>query len=196
MLAVGDRQMRRIITETHGASPKALAVKYRSLRAAALLATRGPPAMDRAIAALNAIHAAGHHVIVSSDRPPATTQRATLDWLAKWRVSCDEVRLLGRGGKRQVLAAYGPDNPAVLIDDDPAKALTVARPGVQVWSPQRPWTPAAWQRYPNYWVFPSWTAVLERLGVPTDVPIPQFSRAAGPADTPHGEPATTHSEAP
>lgn len=149
-----------------------------------------------AIAALNAIHAAGHHVIVSSDRPPATTERATLDWLTKWRVAHDEVRLLGRGGKRQVLAAYGPDNPAILIDDDPAKALTVARAGVQVWSPQRPWTPANWARYPNYWVFPSWTAVLERLGVDPDVPIPQFSRAAGPADTPHGEPATTHSEAP
>lgn len=148
-----------------------------------------------AIAALGALREAGHHVIVSSDRPPDTTRQATADWLAKWRVAHDEVQLLGKGGKRRILAAYGPDNPAILLDDDPAKALTVARPGVQVWSPARPWTPASWRRYPNYWVFPSWTAVLERLGVDTDVPIPQFSRGAGPADTPQGGPATTHSEA-
>lgn len=147
-----------------------------------------------AIAALTALHDAGYHVIVSSDRPPDTTAAATGAWLAKWRVPHDEVRLLGRGGKKQVLSTYGPHKPAILFDDDPAKAVTVARDGVQVWSPARPWTPKNWHRYPNYWVFPSWDAVLDRLGVDPDVPIPQFSRAAGPALQPNAPTVSTHSE--
>lgn len=147
-----------------------------------------------AIAALDAMHRDGLHIIVSSDRPAQTTRQATTEWLGKWRVPFDELRLEGRGGKRKVLSAYGPARPAILIDDDPAKALTIARPGVQVWSPTRPWTPANWQRYPNYWVFPSWDAALERLAVDPDVPIPQFSTEAGPADTPSAVGITTHSE--
>lgn len=147
-----------------------------------------------AIAALDGLHAAGLHIIVSSDRPPATTAQATTAWLNKWRVPYDELRLEGRGGKVKILSAYGPSNPAVLIDDDPAKALTVVHPGVQVWSPERPWTPTNWQRYPGYWVFPSWDAVLQRLGVDPDVPIPQFSRPAGPASKPQAQSISTHSE--
>lgn len=147
-----------------------------------------------AIAALTALHAAGLHVTVASDRPPETTRQATMAWLSKWRVPSDEVVLNGRGGKVATLAPYGPQRPAVLIDDDPAKALTVARPGVQVWSPQRPWTPQSWRRYPNYWVFPSWAAALDRLGVSPDVPIPQFSREPGPADKPQAPEVSLHSD--
>jgi hypothetical protein len=35
---------------------------------------------------------------------------------------------------------YGESHPAVLIDDDPLKAVSVPRPGVQVWMPLRPYT--------------------------------------------------------
>lgn len=140
------------------------------------------------IGALNAIHAAGYHVIISSDRP-TTAQTATRRWLARWRVAHDEVILAGKGGKRRVLADYGPDDPAVLIDDDPTKAITVARPGVEVWAPTRPWIPTS--SYPNWWVFGSWAQVLARLGVDHDVSIPMFSTDSpanpGVPSSPRGE---------
>lgn len=50
MLDVGDRHMRRIVMESHGAAPKALAMKYRALRAAAAIAVHGSPALERAVA--------------------------------------------------------------------------------------------------------------------------------------------------
>lgn len=138
-----------------------------------------------AIAALGAMHLDGYHVVVSSDRP-AHTRPETDRWLANWRVAHDEAVINGPGSKKAVLAAHGPDNPAVLFDDDPSKATTIARPGVEVWSPMRPWTLKNWQRYPHYWVFPDWTAVLDRLGVNAEAAIPQFSQTAGPAYALHG----------
>jgi AraC-like DNA-binding protein len=41
-LGCGERHMRRLVTVSHGASPKTLAIKYRALRAAAALAVNGP----------------------------------------------------------------------------------------------------------------------------------------------------------
>lgn len=116
-----------------------------------------------AIDALGAIRAAGLHTVVASDRAPDPTRVTTERWLKRWDVSYDELGLYGRGGKQRILAEYGPEHPAILIDDDPAKAVTIARPGVQVWSPRRPWTPIDCHTYPNYWVFDSWTQVLDRL---------------------------------
>lgn len=134
-----------------------------------------------AIAALNAIHAGGYEVIVSSDRPPATTRLVTEQWLDKWRVAHDEIILRGKGGKLSIAEEHGPGDPLILIDDDPRKMQTVPRPGVEVWAPQRPWTPKNWRDYDGVWVFEQWADVLKRLGLPTDVPVPQFSRCAGPA---------------
>jgi AraC-like DNA-binding protein len=49
-LGVGSRQMRRLCLDLHGLSPKALAMKYRALRAAAGMAVRGPDAVSAALA--------------------------------------------------------------------------------------------------------------------------------------------------
>lgn len=119
------------------------------------------PDLD-AIAALAAIRDAGHRVIVSSDRP-ATLAGATVAWLDQWQVPRDGIRLDGPGSKRAALTSCGPTSPAVLVDDDPRKWLTVARPGVQVWTPRRPWTPDEWQRYPGVRVFTDWAQPLEWL---------------------------------
>lgn len=134
--------------------------------------TRGPwianLAPDHAaISALAAVRAAGSPVVVSSDRP-AQVAEATAAWLDYWRVPRDSTVLNGPGSKSTALAGCGPDRPGVLIDDDPRKWLTVARAGVEVWTPSRPWTPAGWQRYPNVRVFTTWDQVLGWLGVSSD----------------------------
>jgi 5' nucleotidase, deoxy (Pyrimidine), cytosolic type C protein (NT5C) len=131
--------------------------------------TRGPwianLAPDRAAsAALGRIHDAGHRVLIASDRPPQSAE-ATASWLDANRVPRDGQILEGPGSKGRALAANGPASPAVLIDDDPSKWLTIARPGVEVWSPMRPWTPQSWRQYPNVRVFSDWSEVLGRLGI-------------------------------
>ncbi len=49
-LDVGSRHLRRLTLEHYGASPKTLAMKYRALRAAADMASRGTTAMEQALA--------------------------------------------------------------------------------------------------------------------------------------------------
>lgn len=117
-----------------------------------------------ALDALDTLHTAGFELTVCTERPD-TAQTATSRWLSTWDVPHDRFAMPGRGGKPGVLAPYGPTNPAVLIDDDPSKWLTVARGGVPVWTPSRPWTPANWQHYPNVWVFTAWDELVSRLGV-------------------------------
>jgi hypothetical protein len=122
-------------------------------------------APDReAMRALAAIRDTRHRVLVASDRP-ATVADATAKWLDANQVPRDGQVLGGPGSKRTALAANNPASPAVLIDDDPAKWLTIARPGVEVWCPQRPWTPASWRQYPNVRVFTDWAEVLGRLRI-------------------------------
>ncbi len=133
-----------------------------------------------AIAALGAASRAGYWIIVSSDRPPATAGAVTAAWLEKWRVPHDRIELRGKGGKLAIAESYGLERPLILIDDDPRKMETVARPGVEVWAPQRPWTPEP-PLPPHCWVFERWADALSRLGVTSLVPVPQFSRDAGPA---------------
>lgn len=115
-----------------------------------------------AIAALGKIRAAGHKVIVSSDRRPELAD-ATREWLAAHAVPMDGTVLNGPGSKRAALAQCTPDDPGVLIDDDARTWLTVARPGVTVWTPQRPWTPASWRQYPGVRVFGTWAEPVGRL---------------------------------
>ena len=118
----------------------------------------------KAVAAVNAIHAAGCPVTVASDRNPLIAD-ATRDWLDSWGVQRDGSVLEGPGSKRAALASCGPGSPGILVDDDPRQWLLTARAGVEVWSPRRPWTPAGWASYRGVWVFDSWTEVLERLDV-------------------------------
>jgi hypothetical protein len=117
-----------------------------------------------AIGALRTIRDAGNRVVIASDRPAAAAQ-ATTTWLDQYGVPRDGQVLQGPGSKRTALAASGPASPAVLIDDDPAKWLTIARPGVQVWCPARPWTPPTWRQYPNVRVFTDWAEVLAGRGI-------------------------------
>lgn len=117
-----------------------------------------------ALDSLDVLHDAGFEVLVCTERPLAA-HTATAAWLSDWDVSHDELLMPGPGGKPAALAGYGPDNPAVLLDDDPSKWLTVARPGVPVWTPRRPWTPTTWARYENVWVFDRWDELVSRLGI-------------------------------
>lgn len=122
-------------------------------------------APDReAISALRLIRGHGHRVVISSDRHPAEAT-TTVRWLDANNVPRNGQVLNGPGSKRAVLAANGPANPGILIDDAPEKWLTIARPGVEVWCPRRPWTPPSWRQYPNVHVFDDWAEVLGRLGI-------------------------------
>lgn len=122
-------------------------------------------APDRdALMALRKIHEARHRVVIASDRPPVVA-KATARWLDSNAVLRDGQVLDGPGSKRTVLASSGQGVLAVLLDDDPAKWLTIARPGVEVWCPRRPWTPQGWRQYPNVRVFTDWAEVLGRLGI-------------------------------
>jgi hypothetical protein len=116
-----------------------------------------------AITALNAIGTSGSTVAVASGRPPVIAQ-ATTAWLDANGVQRDRDVLQGPGSKQAALSGCSPRKPGLLIDDDPCQWLTIARPGVQVWSPRRPWTPAGWQSYPNVRVFTSWSEPLSWLG--------------------------------
>jgi len=111
----------------------------------------------RAIDALRELRDDGLHVTIASDRP-AAAKDVTVQWLDQWDVGYDAAVLDGPGSKQKALTP-----PAVLIDDDPAKWITVARDGVDVFSPARPWTPPSWQNYPHVWVFTDWGDVVERL---------------------------------
>ncbi|WAL67137.1 hypothetical protein ORV05_04935 [Amycolatopsis cynarae] len=116
-----------------------------------------------AISAINTLHGQGYRVLATSDRPQAVAE-PTRRWLEQWGVEVDEVLLYGPGSKQRVIRDEGFDarNPAILIDDDPAKAL-LARPGVAVWSPLRPWSLPGDVPIHDYWIFPSWDAALDRL---------------------------------
>lgn len=119
---------------------------------------------QQAIAALTTIRRAGHRITIATDRAAATAATTTR-WLDAHQVPRDRQAIEGPGSKRQALAANGPASPAICVDDDPSKWLTLARPGVEVWCPRRPWTPATWRQYPNVRVFTDWAEVLGRLGI-------------------------------
>lgn len=115
-----------------------------------------------AIGGLRALTAAGYHVVASSDRP-AQMQQVTANWYAQWGVPYAELYINGPGSKAQMAARYDAANPCILIDDNPNNA-SLARPGVQVWLPYRPWTPPGLAG-PYTWVFHSWNEALARLGL-------------------------------
>lgn len=83
---------------------------------------------------------AGYGVTICTERPPALAD-VTRAWLAYWGVpGAEDAQVVGPGGKEALLAPYGNGNPALLVDDAPENEA-LARPGVQVWVPPRPWTP-------------------------------------------------------
>lgn len=97
---------------------------------------------------------AGYSVQVVTERPPEL-QDVTQDWVRGWGGPPCPVHAVGHGQKALWLPArYSQDRPAVLIDDDPAKQVTVAQPGIDVWAPRRPAVPQV-QR-PFVRLFPDW----------------------------------------
>ena len=94
----------------------------------------------RAVRLARKAAAAGIDVTVCTERPPSLAA-VTRAWLAYWDVpGAQDAQVVGPGGKEALLAPYGKGNPALLVDDAP-KNEALARPGVQVWVPPRPWTP-------------------------------------------------------
>lgn len=94
----------------------------------------------RAIRVLAKAVKAGYPVTVCTERPPELAG-VTRAWLAYWAVpGAADAQVTGPGGKDPLLASYGEGNPALLVDDAP-KNEALARPGVEVWVPPRPWTP-------------------------------------------------------
>jgi hypothetical protein len=117
-----------------------------------------------AIVAINTLVDSGFDVTIGSDRP-ASSASATKEWLEQWKVKYSDLALNGPGSKNDYAKSYGTEAPCIVVDDDARKWLTIARAGVSIWSPKRPWTPVNWQNYPNVWVFTDWDQVLMRLGV-------------------------------
>lgn len=114
----------------------------------------------RAVRVLAKAAKAGYQVTVCTERPPELAA-LTRAWLAYWQVPAASTALaVGPGGKADVLAPFGEDNPAVLIDDNPANS-TLVRPGVQVWQPARPWNDGSG----GVTRFTDWRDVCKALGL-------------------------------
>lgn len=116
----------------------------------------------RAIRVLAKAAKAGLTVTVCTERDPALTA-LTRAWLIYWQVPHTALAVVGPGGKKDLLASHGEDDPALLVDDSPVNE-GLARPGVEVWAPLRPWTP---QDGPPAGVtrFGDWRDVRKRLGL-------------------------------
>ncbi len=106
---------------------------------------------------------AGFQCEVVTERDPSTRD-ATADWLDDWGGPSVPVTAVGHGNKPAYLGArYGPGNPAVLLDDNPAAQLTIARHGISVWAPDRPYTPTLARDHVRF--FRTWHAARFWLGL-------------------------------
>jgi len=106
---------------------------------------------------------AGYECCVATERDPSLKE-ATARWLHDWGAPPVEVHATGHGQKPAFMAGrYGPARPAVLIDDSPLAQVSIAGPGVQVWSPQRPYTPGMARDHVR--VFAGWPVARYWLGL-------------------------------
>jgi hypothetical protein len=106
---------------------------------------------------------AGYGITVCTERDPSLTD-VTRAWLAYWQIpGAGQAAVVGPGGKEALLERHGAGDPAVLIDDSPHNEA-LARPGVSVWVPPRPWTPAG-DPSPGVWRFTEWRDVRKKLGL-------------------------------
>lgn len=99
----------------------------------------------RALDTMRDAQAAGYPCVVVTERAPDLAAR-TAAWLTGWGMADHPpVYAVGTGSKpawiRARFGTSGPEEPApaVLIDDNPVTRLTVARDGVDVWLPARPY---------------------------------------------------------
>lgn len=106
---------------------------------------------------------AGFSVSVATERAPELAD-ATTGWLHDWGAPPVPVHAVGSGQKPTWMAArYGVGRTAVLIDDNPAAAVTIARDGIEVWAPARPYTPVITRD--NVRRFTTWADVRHWLGL-------------------------------
>lgn len=113
-----------------------------------------------AIQSINRLMDAGYDVVIATDRP-VSAEGITARWLDRWSVKFNDLKV-GPGGKDALAQAHGPENPMILFDDSPER-LHLARPGVQVWQPKRPWTVRTDSDYVT--VFDDWAKMLAAMGV-------------------------------
>lgn len=117
----------------------------------------------RAVDCLTDAWNAGFSCSVVTERAPELAD-ATAQWLQDWGAPPVPVHAVGSGQKPTWMAArYGPGRSAVLIDDNPAAQVTIARDGVEVWAPARPYVPVITRD--NVRRFTSWDDVRRWLGL-------------------------------
>lgn len=102
----------------------------------------------------------GYVVMIASARSPSLLGTTT-EWLSRWRVPYDGLNLLGPKRKPDWMRGkFGPQNPAVLIDDQSRQWLA-AGDGVSVWTPRLPRTPS--HAPDGVWIFDDWESVRAAL---------------------------------
>ncbi len=117
----------------------------------------------RAIRVLQKATKAGIPLTVCTERTPDLAG-VTRAWLEYFGIpGAQDAQVVGPGGKEALLAPYGEDSPALLVDDAP-KNEALARPGVEVWVPPRPWTPQG-DAPDGVTRFEDWREVCKRLGL-------------------------------
>lgn len=131
------------------------------LRDPAFLMTFAPD--FHALDTLRDAHEAGYQVQVVTERAPEA-QEITAEWLEDWGGPSVPVTAVGHGNKPAFLGArYGPQSPAVVCDDNPALQLSLARPGIEIWTPKRPYTPTMARDHVRE--FATWQVARHWLGL-------------------------------
>jgi hypothetical protein len=108
--------------------------------------------------------AAGYPVRIVSGRPEAQAG-PTVAWLQARGITPVPQVTCTSGRKPEWMAArHGPDSPAILIDDNPAIRMSIARPGIETWLPARPYnTPAPARPFTR--TFSTWAQARYWLGL-------------------------------
>jgi hypothetical protein len=116
-------------------------------------------AADTMMAAMEA----GYSSQIVTERHPLLAGE-TQAWLSGWGIKAPPVVAVGLGNKPKYLTTrYGPGKPALLIDDNPMTRTTIAREGLDVWLPSRPYVPDVVQDHVR--VFPAWETARYWLGL-------------------------------
>lgn len=118
-----------------------------------------------AVRAINKLHEAGFTVIIATDRP-TSAHGLTETWLSRWGVEYDRL-FVGPGSKESLIVQHSPERPMVLFDDSPQR-IPMARLGVTIDMPLRPWTPKNVKdgEVEHVMAFDDWAKILKGFGVP------------------------------
>lgn len=130
----------------------------RRYHAASAIAANEP--MVAAAWALGRWAAAGHEIVVATDRSPAT-RAATLAWLRRWRIPFARL-ILGRGLDKAALAA--DLGCRLAIDDRPAQLEALATvPGLRLASIRQRTNETYLMTHPGILAARNWVTLARRL---------------------------------